>query len=164
MVDNGTGYTGLHTHAHVDARHPSGTDWDMMGHVGARTSTNACASWGSVMGCRPYWRRPARSLRSLENRITRLMRPPEKTLPEKVRSLGNPAASEPPYDPSDLVLDELRRFARSRCGAKTRRGTPCKRKALRNGRCPNHGGLSTGPRTLEGRRRALANLKQFQSL
>ena len=38
-----------------------------------------------------------------------------------------------------------------RCGAKTRRGTPCKRPAnKRNGRCPLHGGASTGPRTKEG--------------
>lgn len=51
---------------------------------------------------------------------------------------------------------------KSRCGAKTRKGTPCKRMALANGRCPNHGGLSTGPVTTEGRRRALANLKQYR--
>ena len=38
-----------------------------------------------------------------------------------------------------------------RCGAKTRRGTPCKRPAnKRNGRCRLHGGASTGPRTKEG--------------
>ncbi len=47
------------------------------------------------------------------------------------------------------------------CGAKTRKGTPCQRKALENGRCPNHGGLSTGPRTREGRERALRNLRQY---
>ena len=46
------------------------------------------------------------------------------------------------------------------CGAKTRAGTPCKNtRVYPNGRCKNHGGLSTGPRTLEGRKRALANLK-----
>jgi hypothetical protein len=44
-------------------------------------------------------------------------------------------------------------YARPQCGAKTRRGTACARKALANGRCPNHGGLSTGPKTAEGRRR-----------
>ena len=38
-----------------------------------------------------------------------------------------------------------------RCGANTRRGTPCKRPAnKRNGRCRLHGGASTGPRTKEG--------------
>jgi hypothetical protein len=40
-----------------------------------------------------------------------------------------------------------------RCGARTRLGRPCIRKALSNGRCPNHGGLSTGPKTEAGRRR-----------
>jgi len=38
------------------------------------------------------------------------------------------------------------------CGARTRAGTPCKRRDLyRNGRCKLHGGLSTGPRTTEGK-------------
>lgn len=38
------------------------------------------------------------------------------------------------------------------CGAKTRQGTPCKNTRLyKNGRCMNHGGLSTGPRTEEGK-------------
>jgi hypothetical protein len=40
-----------------------------------------------------------------------------------------------------------------RCGARTRRRTAYQRKALRKGRCPNHGGLSTGPRTVEGMKR-----------
>ena len=47
------------------------------------------------------------------------------------------------------------------CGAKTRKGTPCKRKALNNGRCANHGGLCTGPKTPEGKTRALANLYKW---
>jgi hypothetical protein len=46
------------------------------------------------------------------------------------------------------------------CGAKTRKGTPCRNTRLyKNGRCKNHGGLSTGPRTEAGKARALANLK-----
>jgi len=50
-----------------------------------------------------------------------------------------------------------------KCGAFARStGNPCLRKALANGRCPNHGGLSTGPRTAEGKARALANLKQYK--
>ena len=48
------------------------------------------------------------------------------------------------------------------CGANTRKGTACKCKALKNGRCKLHGGLSTGPKTSEGRERALSNLKQYQ--
>ena len=43
-----------------------------------------------------------------------------------------------------------------RCGARTRRGTACVRKGLANGRCPNHGGKSTGPKTAEGRARIAA--------
>jgi len=43
-----------------------------------------------------------------------------------------------------------------RCHARTRRGTTCRRKALKNGRCPNHGGCSTGPKTAEGRARIAA--------
>lgn len=43
---------------------------------------------------------------------------------------------------------------RTVCGAKTRRGTPCVAKAVRGKkRCRIHGGLSTGPRTKEGRAR-----------
>lgn len=39
------------------------------------------------------------------------------------------------------------------CGAYARStGKPCKAGALRNGRCRNHGGLSTGPKSPEGRR------------
>ncbi|MHC4550302.1 MAG: HGGxSTG domain-containing protein [Planctomycetota bacterium] len=53
---------------------------------------------------------------------------------------------------------------RPRCGAKTRRGTPCQAPAAwdkvrdqpRNGRCRLHGGLSTGARTPAGRARLAA--------
>ena len=39
-----------------------------------------------------------------------------------------------------------------RCGAYARStGQPCQAKALTNGRCNNHGGMSTGPKTPEGR-------------
>jgi hypothetical protein len=41
-----------------------------------------------------------------------------------------------------------------RCGARTRAGCPCRQPAMKNGRCRLHGGLSTGPRTAEGRRRS----------
>ncbi|HME23426.1 MAG TPA: HGGxSTG domain-containing protein [Acetobacteraceae bacterium] len=37
-----------------------------------------------------------------------------------------------------------------RCGARTRRGDPCRSAAMPNGRCRMHGGKSTGPRTAEG--------------
>jgi hypothetical protein len=39
-----------------------------------------------------------------------------------------------------------------KCGAYARStGNPCQAKALPNGRCKNHGGMSTGPKTQEGR-------------
>ncbi|MHC4558608.1 MAG: HGGxSTG domain-containing protein [Planctomycetota bacterium] len=41
-----------------------------------------------------------------------------------------------------------------RCGAKTRKGTPCRAPAMTNGRCRMHGGKSTGPRTPEGLERS----------
>ena len=51
-----------------------------------------------------------------------------------------------------------------KCGAFARStGKPCRMKALANGRCRLHGGLSTGPKTQEGREKAIANLKQFAS-
>ena len=46
------------------------------------------------------------------------------------------------------------------CGAKTRAGTPCKRRDLySSGRCKLHGGLSTGPRSAEGKARSALNGK-----
>ncbi len=68
-------------------------------------------------------------------------------------------------DPPALPLfpDQCRGMS---CGAKTRSGTPCKRKDLhRSGRCRLHGGLSTGPKTLEGKRRSALNTgKTYEAL
>lgn len=51
----------------------------------------------------------------------------------------------------------------ARCGAHCKStGKPCRARALENGRCKYHGGLSTGPKTPEGKARALANLKQYR--
>ena len=44
----------------------------------------------------------------------------------------------------DEKEDQVRAYARST-------GQPCQAKALANGRCKNHGGMSTGPRTAEGK-------------
>ncbi|MFH1254649.1 MAG: HGGxSTG domain-containing protein [bacterium] len=49
-----------------------------------------------------------------------------------------------------------------RCGAKSRRNNhqPCRQPAMKNGRCRLHGGLSTGPKTQQGKERAAkANFK-----
>lgn len=37
------------------------------------------------------------------------------------------------------------------CGANKRKGGVCKGKAMKNGRCRLHGGLSTGAKTTEGK-------------
>src|SRR5262245_21189899 len=54
----------------------------------------------------------------------------------------------------------LRELRNKLCGARTRSGHPCQRKGLgKGGRCRNHGGMSTGPRTPEGRARLSTLLK-----
>ena len=65
---------------------------------------------------------------------------------------GEDSPMLPPYpEPPDD-------FPEITCGAKTRAGTPCKRKDLYgNYRCRLHGGLSTGPITEEGKKRSARN-------
>jgi hypothetical protein len=46
--------------------------------------------------------------------------------------------------------------AAPRCGAHNRAGEPCRAPAMSNGRCRNHGGKSTGPRTEQGLQRLRA--------
>lgn len=47
------------------------------------------------------------------------------------------------------------------CGAKTRAGTSCKITTIyENGRCKFHGGLSSGPKTEEGKKRSSMNAKK----
>ncbi len=57
-------------------------------------------------------------------------------------------------------------FQKLECGAKTRNGTSCDSQELgRGGRCRLHGGLSTGPKTIEGRRRSALNIgKSYDDL
>ena len=60
----------------------------------------------------------------------------------------------------DVHLD-LSPFLDLRCGARGKRtGRPCPQSGLfRSGRCRWHGGLSTGPKTQEGKARAAANVQ-----
>jgi hypothetical protein len=80
------------------------------------------------------------------------------------RLINDPAA---PSEGSAANPTSAQRFAQRKirtimrddrplCGARTRTGKPCRAQALRNkhgepGRCRIHGGLSTGPKTPEGR-------------
>lgn len=52
------------------------------------------------------------------------------------------------------------------CGAKTKStGQPCKRRDIySNGRCKLHGGLSTGPKTINGKRKSAKNGFQSQKM
>lgn len=63
----------------------------------------------------------------------------------EARSLAWEAQGYSGPPPPDVPFpEELRGLT---CGAKTRAGTPCKRRDLYNsGRCKLHGGLSTGPK------------------
>lgn len=67
---------------------------------------------------------------------------------------------------ADWMAQEARRQATRRvtCGAKRHRdGQPCQAKSEPGKRrCRFHGGRSTGPRTSEGKARALANLRQYR--
>ncbi len=46
------------------------------------------------------------------------------------------------------------------CGAKNRKGLPCQCKLLlKGGKCKFHGGMSTGPRTQEGKKKSLEALR-----
>jgi hypothetical protein len=90
------------------------------------------------------------SMRAARRSLGPLVHPGGRKMEIGVRPHGRHAALKNQHQ-----LEELRR-----CGAKTRFGTPCRRPAMRNGRCRLHGGLSTGPKTSEGRHRIrLALLK-----
>lgn len=99
----------------------------------------------------------------LERIAARLRRSSAKAPRKPARSLSHLRKRIEASQTAEEALGEVVAFSGTRCGARTRLGRPCLRRALLNGRCRNHGGMSTGPRTLEGRLRALANLKQFQA-
>lgn len=67
--------------------------------------------------------------------------------------------------PPPLVLPDYPEFPPEcegmTCGAKAKSsGQPCKSKEIhKNGRCKFHGGLSTGPKSTEGKLAALENLR-----
>ena len=52
-----------------------------------------------------------------------------------------------------------------KCGAYARTtGNPCQAKAMTNGRCKNHGGMSTGPKTPKGRQAIAQATRQRMAL
>ena len=65
----------------------------------------------------------------------------------------------------DVRIEDARQRALARlwepCGAMTRKGTPCRCKPIPGKkRCKYHGGMSTGPRTPEGKARALSAMQE----
>ncbi|MEY2149777.1 MAG: hypothetical protein EPN67_02805 [Pusillimonas sp.] len=59
--------------------------------------------------------------------------------------------------PADYAGDDPRL-----CNARTKSGRPCRALKLGGGRCKWHGGLSTGPRTPEGKARCADNLRRWR--
>lgn len=103
---------------------------------------------GSTPALRKEWRTyfEARELRTCTKFVEREVATDPGTLSIPVPMLSTVSSCPP----------RLRGLA---CGAKTRKGLPCKRTNLmRSGRCKFHGGMSTGPKTAEGRAKAIANL------
>lgn len=76
---------------------------------------------------------------------------------ERLRSHG------PPVDILQAALSALRRAVTPRCGARTRSGAPCQAAGIgRGNRCKNHGGMSTGARTPEGKAKVREVGRKFQ--
>lgn len=63
-----------------------------------------------------------------------------------------PATTAPVRQPAEIQRHP-RKADRPKCGARTRKGSPCQAPSMPNGRCRMHGGLSTGARTEEGRQK-----------
>jgi hypothetical protein len=92
-----------------------------------------------------------------DDMLIRNSQPPRRTKPKLVRRLDRALEVEPSQrtqSPHWRVVHGVE------CGARTRKGTPCRRPAYPNGRCRNHGGLCTGPRTPEGRARSAAGAQR----
>jgi hypothetical protein len=65
-----------------------------------------------------------------------------------------------PNDAMRLKTKVLRGLAKV-CGAKNRRGLSCQCKLLlRGNKCKFHGGMSTGPKTPEGKMKAIAAMRE----
>ena len=72
--------------------------------------------------------------------------PPAETKPRAPRL--------PPRPANPIPSNEI-------CGARTKRGTICQSRTLyRSGRCKNHGGMSTGPKSAEGKARVAQNARK----
>ena len=87
---------------------------------------------------------------------------------ERRRGQPKPKPLKPPAPEVQAILTSWgfppRIFTQTRkqtCGARTRKGEPCKCLALKNGRCKLHGGQSTGPKTDDGWNRTRAGYRAY---
>lgn len=91
---------------------------------------------------------------------------PELLQPSRTRPCAYDSGESPPSWAAHWIVQGKARDATRRvvCGARRRRdGLPCQAKSQPGKlRCKWHGGRSTGPRTDEGKARALANLRQYR--
>ena len=81
----------------------------------------------------------------------------------RVRLVYNPETCQTEY--RRWQRSKPRRRSRALCGARCRDGHECRRRVVQGRiRCPNHGGLSTGPKTAAGRARiAESNRRRARS-
>lgn len=137
----------------IEGQHVRLTCWDTMG-------PQATADAGGVRGVGQVSRtRDRRSVRMVEQSRSGSKQDP-KLQYSRARVRVRYGVRKRPLPPP--------KASRPRCGARTREGTPCqapvvwdyKNRKPRNGRCRMHGGLSTGPKTAEGRQRSLACLRK----
>ena len=90
---------------------------------------------------------------SIENTIA--IRNQESSSMENYRGT-NPFQKTPIPEPRKTIRDDYVR--RDYCDAMKKNGEPCRQKALYSrGRCKFHGGLSTGPKTEEGKQQSRIN-------
>jgi hypothetical protein len=62
---------------------------------------------------------------------------------------------------AQMISKENEMRLKTKCGAHARStGNPCQAKAMTNGKCKNHGGMSTGPKTQEGRQAIAQSTRQ----
>jgi hypothetical protein len=104
------------------------------------------------MGRQPNWYRDLVASVIAEAEAERAANKPQPPMPRRIttqHAREYQRLNKYPYPPE---------FYAFTCGARTRAGTPCKIRSLwLNGRCKFHGGLSTGPRTEQGRLQSAVN-------
>lgn len=92
------------------------------------------------------WRIRQRLRHRSPDMVARYVRAAETRTESGLAGLGFARAGEDTKPPMALPAQ-----SGQKCGARRGGGRPCQAVALPNGRCSRHGGLSTGPKTAEGR-------------